>query len=179
MRTPYLSTRINRPLPPRKPPEYTIRQRNRRVQMTPATPTYIHTQHDPNTPAPRDTLVVSLVLTTLGQSRIRAEHHLGYRSVAEDDHDHCAAELGEGVAESEAHAVPPEVLVVFVVDFGLVNLLPVIDSTGAFVVSFVGFHSVEPLIWRRVIAAHGSVAIDVLGISVGLFSMGYDRVVVA
>jgi len=147
--------------------------------MTPATPTNIHTQHDPNTPAPRDTLVVSLVLTTLRQSWIRAEQHLGYRSVAEDDHDHGAAELGEGVAESEAHTVPPEVLVVFVVDFGLVSLLPVIDSTGAFVVSFVGFHSVESLIWRRVIAAHDSVSAAVLGIGVGLFSVGYDCVVVA
>lgn len=107
--------------------------------------TNIDAKHDAYPPAPTYTLIVSLILTGLWQVRIRAEGYLRHATVSEYYHDHCSAELGECVLHNIAGAVPPEMLVVVIIEFGLVDLFSVVHSACAFIVGFVGCRCIGPI----------------------------------
>lgn len=71
-------------------------QRHSWIEMSTARSSYIYSHHHTDSPAPADTLIVTLCPS--------AENYLSYDTVPEEDHDECPEELGDGLAHYMTNA---------------------------------------------------------------------------
>lgn len=93
-----LSQRVDRELLPWELSENTTREGDRRVEMSTTLAASVHAQHDTDTPAPTDGLVVTLLAT--------GQDDLSHDTVTKHQDDERPNELGEGILQCQSDPGP-------------------------------------------------------------------------